>query len=116
MWWDCGRWFLMQNYEKPEVILMTECSEDVYLASGGQTGEDPTAGGCDSRYMKGAWKKPDYSNSNVQMRAYDRKGCEGCAADDGDGCKLQKGDAKVAGNVYQPVWEQQGLTPDTMVW
>ena len=40
----------MQNYEKPEVILMTECSED-------------------SRYMKGAWKKPDYSNSNVQMRA-----------------------------------------------
>ena len=95
----------MQNYEKPEVILMTECSEGVYLASGGQTGEDPTAGGCDSRYMKGAWKKPDYSNSNVQMRAYDRKGCE-----------LQKGDAKVAGNVYQPVWEQQGLTPDTMVW
>ena len=81
MWWDCGRWFLMQNYEKPEVILMTECSEGVYLASGGQTGEDPTAGGCDSRYMKGAWKKPDYSNSNVQMRAYDRKGCEGCAAD-----------------------------------
>lgn len=62
MWWDCGRWFLMQ------------------------------------------------------MRAYDRKGCEGCATDDGDGCKLQKGDAKVAGNVYQPVWEQQGLTPDTMVW
>lgn len=48
----------MQNYEKPEVILMTECSEGVYLASGGQTGEDPTAGGCDSRYMKGAWKKP----------------------------------------------------------
>lgn len=37
MWWDCGRWFLMQNYEKPEVILMTECSEGVYLASGGQT-------------------------------------------------------------------------------
>ena len=35
----------MQNYEKPEVILMTECSEGVYLASGGQTGEDPTAGG-----------------------------------------------------------------------
>ena len=34
----------MQNYEKPEVILMTECSEGVYLASGGQTGEDPTAG------------------------------------------------------------------------
>ena len=32
------------------------------------------------------------------------------------GCKLQKGDAKVAGNVYQLVWEQQGLTPDTMVW
>ena len=56
----------MQNYEKPEVILMTECSEGVYLASGGQTGEDPTAGECDSRYMKGAWKKPDYSNSNVQ--------------------------------------------------
>ena len=53
----------MQNYEKPEVILMTECSEGVYLASGGQTGEDPTAGECDSRYMKGAWKKPDYSNS-----------------------------------------------------
>lgn len=52
----------------------------------------------------------------MQMRAYDRKGCEGCAADDGDGCKLQKGDAKVAGNVYQPVWEQKGLTPDTMVW
>ena len=46
----------MQNYEKPEVILMTECLEGVYLASGGQTGEDPTAGGCDSRYMKGAWK------------------------------------------------------------
>ena len=22
----------MQNYEKPEVILMTECSEGVYLA------------------------------------------------------------------------------------
>lgn len=84
----------MQNYEKPEVILMTECSEGVYLASGGQTGEDPTADGCDSRYMKGAWKKPDYSNSNVQMRAYDRKGCEGCAADDGDGCKLQKGEQK----------------------
>ena len=79
----------MQNYEKPEVILMTECSEGVYLASGGQNGEDPTAGECDSRYMKGAWKKPDYSNSNVQMRAYDRKGCEGCAADDGDGCKLR---------------------------
>lgn len=106
----------MQNYEKPEVILMTECSEGVYLASGGQTGEDPAAGGCDSRYMRGGWKKPDYSNSNVQMRAYDRKGCEGCAADDGDGCKRQKGDAKIEENVYQPVWEQQGLPPDTMVW
>lgn len=46
----------MQNYEKPEVILMTECSEGVYLASGGQTGEDPAAGGCDSRYMRGVWK------------------------------------------------------------
>ena len=32
----------MQNYEKPEVILMTECSEGVYLASGGQV--DVTAG------------------------------------------------------------------------
>lgn len=106
----------MKNYEKPEVILMAECSEGVYLASGEQTGEDPASGGCDSRYMKGVWKKPDYSNSSVQMRVYDRKGCEGCAADDGDGCKLQKGDAKVEGNVYQPVWEQQGLTPDTMVW
>ena len=52
----------------------------------------------------------------MQMRAYDRKGCEGCAADDGDGCKLQKGDAKIEENVYQPVWEQQGLTPDTLVW
>ncbi len=102
MWWDCGRWFLMQNYEKPEVILMTECSEGVYLASGGQTGEDPTAGGCDSRYMKEPGKSLITATAMCRC-AYDRKGCEGCAADDGDGCKLQKGDAKVAGNVYQPV-------------
>ncbi len=28
----------------------------------------------------------------------------------------KKGDAKIEENVYQPVWEQQGLPPDTMVW
>ena len=27
MWWDCGRWFLMQNYEKPEVASIWQAAD-----------------------------------------------------------------------------------------
>lgn len=104
----------MKNYKKPMAVEVADVNEGVYLASGDtEPGNGGT--GCESQYMKGVYKKGDSSGSGMAP-AYDRKGCEGCAADDGDGCKLLKGDPKVVGNKYKPTWEQLGKTPDELVW
>lgn len=49
----------MKTYQKPVAIVNDELTEGVYTASG-DTNDSKT--GCDSKYMKGVFQKPDYSD------------------------------------------------------
>ncbi len=101
----------MRDYKKPEVIGATDLCEGVYAASGAIV--------CQSQYMQGVWHRPNaYTLGMDQESVIVRRGCEGCSADDGDGCKIMKGkmDDLNKDGVFKPTWEQQGMSPDTTVW
>lgn len=95
---------MMMHYEKPDILRVDNLSEGVYLASGGV----PI---CGSIYLRGEWRKP-WGNSNGTM--LEVRGCEGCSADDGDGCKIKKGkyDQLNPNGDFRPTWEQKGYKPD----
>lgn len=104
----------MKNYEKPILMTSEELHEGVYLASGdvvagGGTG---TSGGCESDWMNGTFVQPKWGKegTNIEVR-----GCQGCTAEDGDGCKLAKGEPKRDGT-YKPLWEQKGEGPNDKCW
>ncbi len=111
----------MTNYEKPEVIRIAELSEGVYMASGsvveGGTQIDEQTPVCRSRYLMGVWHRPNRGFTE-QGPALEKYGCEGCSADDGDGCKIAKGKAEdLNGNGdFRPTWERNGHEPGDMVW
>lgn len=108
----------MRDYEKPEVIGATDLCEGVYAASGAaEAGQRELV--CQSQYMQGVWHRPNtYTPGLDQEPVITRRGCEGCSADDGDGCKILKGktDDLNREGVFKPTWEQQGMNPDTKVW
>lgn len=108
----------MKNYEKPVVIKTEELTEGVYLASGDAVaGGGATDGGatdvngtCDSKYLQGAWNRP-WTNKQPESNL-NTLGCQGCPGDDGNGCKLLKGETKIADKTYQPTWEREGYPPE----
>lgn len=107
---------MAMRYERPIAVAAEGMSEGVFLASG--AGEQEGKIACQSKYMKGVWKKPDPRENYTQQIAAWRKGCEGCSADDGDGCKIAKGKGEDLNpyGVFKPTWEQQGKGPDDLVW
>lgn len=109
----------MMNYEKPEVIMTTELSEGVYLASGSVPAGGPNDDNqivCQSKYMNGVWQKPTSGSPFGQTPVKEKCGCEGCSADDGDGCKILKGGELNSEGVFMPTWEQEGKKPEDLVW
>lgn len=106
----------MGAYKKPEVMETADLFEGVYLASGsngGDSGKSEIV--CQSKYLKGEWRKPNRGMVE-KGPALEKCGCEGCSADDGDGCKILKGGELNPNGVFKPTWEQEGKKPDTMVW
>lgn len=99
------------------MVSLNNVADGVYLASG-STQQTPEANegrpACQSRYMNGVWHKP--KTGPTQAPVIDRRGCEGCSADDGDGCKILKGGELNAHGVFKPTWERNGMSPDTLVW
>lgn len=98
---------MMTRYEKPDILRVDNLNEGVYLASGNPV--------CGSIYLRGEWRKP-WVNSNGTM--IEVRGCEGCSADDGDGCKIKKGkyDQLNPNGDFRPTWEQKGYKPDDAPW
>lgn len=103
----------MNNYKKPIILANNELSEGVYAASG------TTDNGrkCDSKYMNGTFKGPNWDNSTANIERY---GCLGCPAYRWNGCGLQsdyidsgKADSYDVDNGNRmPEWEQKGFKPD----
>ena len=91
---------MMKHYEKPDILRVDNLNEGVYLASG-----DPV---CGSKYLMGNWIKP--SRGTSQGERLQVWGCEGCPADDGNGCKIKKGEMHDIMD-YRPNWEKNGLDP-----
>lgn len=116
----------MKQYEKPIVLVNEELAEGVYTASGtasvgNNTTSDNSAPGCDSKYMKGVWQAPDYSDWAGTTRGYKQQfGCLGCPAYRGNGCGLQTDyvDSGYASSYdvdnghRMPSWEKKGYGPD----
>ena len=95
---------MMKHYEKPDILRVDNLNEGVYLASG-----DPV---CGSKYLMGNWIKP--SRGTSQGERLQVWGCEGCPADDGNGCmyyyeNAQKNSAEIMmQNYFQEVSERCG--------
>lgn len=99
------------------MVSLNNVADGVYLASG-STQQTSQSNGCrprcQSKYMCGVWHKP--KTGPTQAPVIDRRGCEGCSADDGDGCKIAKGCDVNSCGVFKPTWERNGMSPDTLVW
>lgn len=54
----------MNTYKKPLITIDSDLAEGIYLASGSNGPK------CDSRYMRGNWQAPDYSDWNGSTRGY----------------------------------------------
>ena len=123
----------MQKYIKPEALVSEDISEGVFAASGTTAGgggnnnaADKENGGlkCDSKYMKGKWQAPDYSDWAGQTRGYKQQfACLGCPANTANGCGLQthyidSGQAssyETDNGNRMPSWERKGYKPDDPV-
>lgn len=68
-----------------------------------------------TRYEKPDILRVDNLNEGVYLASGNPvRGCEGCSADDGDGCKIKKGqfaDLNRNGD-FRPIWEQKGKKPE----
>lgn len=115
----------MRNYEKPMVLRNEELVEGIYTASGSEVAENSGDGPkCDSKYMKGEWQSPDYSDWNGTTRGYKQQfACLGCPANTANGCGLlthyvDSGNASsydVDDGNRKPSWEKKGYGPDDPV-
>jgi len=98
----------MKNYQKPTIVGSEELSEGIYMASGSAQ--------CNSQYMSGVFRKPDYSINNH----IDGLGCNGCPAFRGDHCGLQTeeywGSYDVDNGNRKPGWEREGKDPQAVRW
>jgi hypothetical protein len=111
----------MKNYETPTLSIDSNLAESVFLASGTTT---QVAEGCDSKYMKGIWQAPDYSDWNGTIRSYKAQfGCLGCPRYTGTACGLlthyvDSGYASsydVDNGNRMPSWEKKGYGPNDPV-
>ena len=96
---------IMRNYVKPTAIMNENYTEGVYAAPSGERG-------CMSIYMNGVYHASDYSDwqngTNINGR-----GCEGCPASEGSGCKFQTNPESMNWNGdFRPSWEVQGKNPN----
>lgn len=107
----------MKTYQKPVAIVNDELTEGVYTASG-DTNDSKT--GCDSKYMKGVFQKPDYSDQGGKTRDYRTQfGCLGCPAYTETACGLTTHylDSDKAGSYdtdngnRMPSWKRKGYKP-----
>lgn len=116
----------MKQYQKPIVLVNEELAEGVYTASGSvnNTTSDDNGPKCDSKYMKGTWQAPDYSDWAGSTRGYKQQfACLGCPANTAGGCGLQthyveSGNASsydVDDGNRMPSWEKKGYGPDDPV-
>ena len=102
----------MRQYEKPMLIVTEEYAEGIYASSG------QVQVSCDSKYMNGVFRAPDYSNSNSYI---ERFGCNGCPAFRWNSCAVQTETQwgsydKDKGN-RMPNWERIGHEPyDAIDW
>lgn len=110
----------MREYVKPIITLDSGLAEGVYAASG-STDNGPK---CDSKYMKGEWQAPDYSDWNGGTRGYRQQfGCLGCPAYTENACGLRThyedsghaGSYDVDNGNRMPSWEKKGYGPDDVV-
>lgn len=113
----------MKQYQKPIAVVNDELAEGVYAASGSNTSGD-NGPKCDSKYMKGVWQAPDYSDWGGKTRGYKQQfACLGCPANTGNGCGLQthyveSGNASsydVDDGNRKPSWEKKGYGPNDPV-
>lgn len=116
----------MNQYQKPVVLVNDELAEGVYTASGStnNTTGDDNGLKCDSKYMKGVWQAPDYSDWGGVTRGYKQQfACLGCPANTANGCGLQThyADSGYASSYdvdngnRKPSWEKKGYGPDDPV-
>lgn len=118
----------MKEYIRPCVITNLDCAEGVYLASGGNMAADGNENNngskCDSKYMKGVWQAPDYSDWNGGTRGYKQQfACLGCPANTASACGLlthyedsgHAGSYDVDNGNRMPSWEKKGYGPDDTV-
>lgn len=115
----------MKDYEKPSILSCKTVQEGVYAASGdaAANGTDSDNGpSCDSKYMKGVWQEPDYSQWTAgETRSYKQQfGCLGCPAYTATACGLtthylesgEAGSYDVDNGNRMPSWEKKGYKPD----
>lgn len=112
----------MQLYQKPIITIDSGLCEGIYAASGNNTADNGPK--CDSKYMKGIWQAPDYSNWNGGTRGYKQKfACLGCPANTANGCGLlthyedsnHASSYDVDNGNRKPSWEKKGYGPDDTV-
>lgn len=114
----------MQTYIKPEALVSEDISEGIFAASGDTADKTDDGPKCDSKYMKGKWQAPDYSDWGGKDRGYKQQfACLGCPANTGNGCGLQthyidSGEAEsynVDNGNRMPSWEKKGYGPNDTV-
>lgn len=91
-------------YESPIIIQSEECSEGLFMASGEDT---PGSKTCNSVYMKGTYKLPNFSNW-PSGKILDL-GCHNCPANWG-WCAVNSPYFTLSGP-YMPSWEKSGFAP-----
>lgn len=102
----------MKNYEKPIVDVNPGLAEGVYTASGDAT---PA---CDSNYINGEFRAPNYYTDASYI---ERFGCNGCPAFRWNGCALKLETLWPSYDVdnghRRPNWEKAGYKPyDKIDW
>lgn len=106
----------MDKYVKPTVVVMDDCAEGVYSASGVATSTPE----CDSKYMGG---KYHHYEGGWDKTVKDFYGCIGCPAYREEGCALKVDKAYRDGaksydtdkGKRKPTWEKMGKHENHMV-
>lgn len=94
------------KYTKPEINIINDYPEDVYMSSGSQKYTK-----CKSIYLNGTYQKPTYNP--IQDGYKVGRGCEGCPASDGSSCRFDSHPEQMNWDGdFRPSWEIQGHLPD----
>jgi hypothetical protein len=92
----------MNNYNKPEILVVDGLAEGIYASSGS------SGASCESLYMNGVFTVGTYSPITDGYKI--GRGCEGCHANWG---KCAIGDPNLNPDQdFRPSWEKAGKGPD----